>query len=283
VRPIELGGEACRPDVGERHLPDGRCLVRRTPEDLERGEHVPGQLWLPGMPRKRPRMLDLMCGGGGCSVGYARAGFDVVGVDVLPHPEYPFELIVADALDVVRGAAGIDLDDFDLVHGSPPCPRWSAITPGHTRDGHPDLIAPLREALQRWGGDYVIENVPGAPLRYPVLLCGSAFGLRVRRHRLFESNLFLMSPGCAHGRAVPVGVYGDHPDREGGWMRPGGTRRGVKATSVADAQHALGIDWMTSWDDLADAVPPAYCELIGTQVLAQLAAPPSGDADEGAA
>jgi DNA (cytosine-5)-methyltransferase 1 len=218
----------------------------------------------------RPRLLDLFCGAGGCSVGYHRAGFDVTGVDKLPHPDYPFELIVGDAMAVLADRAF--LDTFDVIHASPPCPRYSAATPADARHRHPDLIAPVRAALRAWGGMYVIENVPGAPLDHPVMLCGSAFGLRVRRHRLFESPAFLMSPGCAHGRTVPVGVYGDHADARP-HPRPGtATSRGVKATSVADAQDALGIDWMTRWEDLADAIPPAMTEHLGAQILDQLEA-----------
>jgi DNA (cytosine-5)-methyltransferase 1 len=120
---------------------------------------------------------------------------------------------------------------------------------------------------------YVIENVVGAPMDHPVMLCGSAFGLRVERHRLFESNACLMSAGCMHAVHVggPVGVYGDHWDREGGWLRPDGTSRGRKATSVEDAGDALGIDWMTTWDDLTDAIPPAYTHYLGDQLMDHLA------------
>lgn len=211
----------------------------------------------------KPRLLDLFCGAGGCSVGYSRAGFDVTGVDIAPHPDYPFEMYVADALT-------FPLEGFDVVHASPPCPRYSTATPAANRDKHPDLVPVIRERLLEWGGPYVIENVPGAPLLSPTLLCGSSFGLRVRRHRLFESNVMLMSHPCQHSGQEIVGVYGDHWDREGGWLRPDGTSRGVKATSVADAQDALGIDWMTVWDDLTDAIPPAYTEHIGSSLLAHI-------------
>ena len=219
----------------------------------------------------RPRCLDLFCGAGGLSVGYDRAGYCVTGVDHLPHPDYPYRLIVADAMAVARGEAGIDLDDYDLVHGSPPCPRFSTVTPEHTRASHPDHLTPFRKHMRQWGGTYVIENVPGAPMPDAITLCGPAMGLpKIRRHRLFESNAFLMSPGCACDKRPKFGVYGDHWDREGGWLRPDGTSRGLKATSVAHAQEVLGVDWMTEWDDLADCVPPAYSEFVGLQLLDQM-------------
>ena len=218
---------------------------------------------------RRPRLLDLFCGAGGCSVGYQRAGFDVVGVDIQPHPDYPFELIVADAMDVLRDLSF--LSEFGVIHASPPCPRYSTITPEASRDAHPDLIGPAREALRKWGGAYVIENVPNSPLLAPTVFCGPAMGLpRIRRHRLFESNHLIMSPGCVCGGGTAVGVYGMHPDRPGGWLRPDGTSRGIKATSIEEAQGVLGIDWMTTWDDLTDAIPPAYTEYIGGQLIDQL-------------
>ena len=216
----------------------------------------------------RPLLLDTFCGAGGAGVGYHRAGFDVIGVDIKLHADYPFPMIVGNAMEYLTDAEF--LAQFDAVHASPPCPRYSRATPAANRDSHPDLVGPVREALEAWGGSYIIENVPGAPLDHPVILCGSAFGLRVRRHRLFESNAFLMSPGCCHGGQIPVGVYGQHPDREGGFLRPDGSSRGVKATSVADAGDALGIDWMTQWEDLADSIPPAFTEHLGDQLLGQL-------------
>lgn len=215
-----------------------------------------------------PKLLDLFAGAGGCSYGYHLAGFDVTGWDLIPHDEYPFDLIVGDAMTVLDATAV--LDAFDVVTASPPCPRYSTITSAKNRDGHPDFVPIVRDALRQWGGHYVIENVPGAPLVNPVRLCGSSFGLGVRRHRLFESDVLLMQSECDHAtQGQPWGVYGDHGDLKP-VVRPNGTSRGRKARDVAHAQEVLGIDWMTEWDDLADAVPPAFTEHIGTQLMAQL-------------
>lgn len=217
---------------------------------------------------RRPALLDLFAGAGGCSVGYHRAGFNVTGLDAMPHPDYPFELIIDDAIAYLDAGHH---DRFDVITASPPCPRYSTATPAKNRDKHPDLIGPVRDALKEWGGPYVIENVPGAPLENPVVLCGSMFGLGVRRHRLFETNVPMLRPECDH-RAQPQvwGVYGDHGDARPA-RRPDGSRRGDKARDAAHAREVMGIDWMTKWDDLADAIPPAYTEFIGRQLLDHVA------------
>lgn len=213
----------------------------------------------------RPKLLDLFCGAGGGSAGYGRAGFDVIGVDIERHDDYPFGMFIADAVSFAE--EWLPVGDFDAVHASPPCPRYSSATPAANRDKHPDLVAPIRALLRASGLPYVIENVPGAPLDNPVTLCGSMFGLGVRRHRLFETNVPMLQPECDH-RAQPQvwGVYGDHGDLSP-VTRPDGTSRGNKARDVAHAQEVMGIGWMTRWDDLADAIPPAYTEHIGAQLL----------------
>jgi DNA (cytosine-5)-methyltransferase 1 len=161
----------------------------------------------------KPRLLDLFCGAGGCSVGYARAGFEVVGVDIVPQPRYPFAFVQADALEYLHelcslGSSrfGVEIQ-FDAIHASPPCQAHSAVTPD--KSVHENLIPETRELLEATGLPYVIENVEGAKaeLHDPAMLCGSMFDpiLDVRRHRLFETNWGLEPPAwpCRHGLSEP--------------------------------------------------------------------------------
>ena len=206
------------------------------------------------------RLLDLFCGAGGCSAGYAAAGFQVVGVDRSRAAlrRYPFPAIRMDAMDALAG--GLDLDQFDVIHASPPCQPYSRTRHLARAQGHDtraqDLLAPVLNALAGWSGVWVVENVPGAPLD-GVTLCGRAYGLRVKRHRVFASNMLLMSAGCVCGTARPVGVYGRIGDQV-----PNGGRTAV---SVADARDAMGIGWMT-WPMLREAIPPAYTAHLGEQI-----------------
>jgi len=213
----------------------------------------------------RPKVLDLFSGAGGAAMGYWRAGFNVVGVDLEEHDDFPFRFVQGDALEVL---ADVDyVRSFDLVHASPPCQAYSTATANKAK--HPDLVGPVRDLLLAAQVDFIIENVPQAPLINPVRLCGSSFGLRVRRHRDFESNLPLVGSRCDHkAQGQPVGVYGDHWDsRE--FFRPDGTKRGGKATSLEDGRHAMGIDWM-NWEDLKESIPPIYTEHLGRQAITQL-------------
>jgi DNA (cytosine-5)-methyltransferase 1 len=215
----------------------------------------------------RPRLLDLFCGAGGCSVGYHRAGFDVVGVDNRPQPRYPYEFHQADALT-------FPLDGFDVVHASPPCQAYSIANNIHGRDDHPDLIGPIRERLLKWGGPYVIENVPGAPLRNPMTLCGLSFGLNVKRHRLFESNVWMMIPPCGSHAGDWLLVFGHTVLERGktvGKAKGGGNVIRRRHVGTDRGRAAMGIDWMTR-DELSQAIPPAYTEYIGAQLLAHLQA-----------
>lgn len=212
----------------------------------------------------KPRMLDLFCKAGGASVGYARAGFEVVGVDIKKQKRYPFEFIQADALEVMQ-----DLDflrSFDVLVGSPPCQTHSITQHLRNAQGKStdkvDLIPETRTAFIESGLPYVIENVPGAPLKDALILCGSSFGLKVRRHRLFESTIPLTGLPCDHkGQGRPVGIYGS--------MRDNIPQGGRTAHSIEEAREAMGIDWML-WGDLVEAIPPAYTEHIGRQLLEAL-------------
>lgn len=208
----------------------------------------------------KPRLLDLFCGAGGAGMGYHRSGFDVVGVDIDPQPNYPFTFHQADAMDENLWF------EFDAIHASPPCQAFTAYKRrgDGVGDGYPNLIPELRAALKATELPYVIENVPGAPLENPVQLCGSAFGLGVRRHRLFETNWALMVPPCAHGLQ-----RGDYPQATNRTNRRKTCEVGVWRIPLAVQQAAMGIDWMTL-AELTEAVPPAFTEHIGRQLLGAL-------------
>ena len=215
----------------------------------------------------RPCILDLFCGAGGAAMGYHRAGFDVVGVDIEPQPHYPFEFHRQDALEALRNTRDWRAAGFDAIHASPPCQAYSAgarMRLGKAKK-HPRLIEPVRDLLDATGLPWVIENVPEAPLRRDVVLCGSMFGLAVRRHRVFEMNRLIWGPPPCRHREQPlvVGVYGDHP--EDSVIRKG--HPAIRARDLAHAHEAMGMDW-ADWHGTKEAIPPAYTEFIGTQLLA---------------
>ncbi len=209
----------------------------------------------------RPRLLDLFCGAGGAATGYHRAGFDVVGIDNRPQPNYPFEFVQSDALEFL--ASDLGADGFDAIHASPPCQAFTKARKLQGND-HLDLIGPARELLEETGLPWVIENVPGSPLRNPVVLEGQMFeGLRTQRKRWFETNWPLEVPFLRPPRPAPQAKMG-RPARDGEWLQVVGHFSGVPA-----GREAMGIDWMTQ-GELAHAIPPAYTELIGHQLLQHL-------------
>ena len=213
------------------------------------------------------RLLDLYCGAGGAAVGYHRAGYEIVGVDIEPQPSYPFAFVQADALDFLAGGG---FDSFDAIHASPPCQAFSVLRRSNGRE-YPDLIEPTRELLRQSGKPWVIENVPAAPLDYAVELCGSMFGLgaisgdgvrherkwrQLRRHRRFELSWPMLQPPCSHAGEA-LGVYGGGP-----MQRPDSTRGGYQGTAD-EKRRAMQTEWMTA-PETNLAIPPAYTELIGT-------------------
>ncbi len=226
------------------------------------------------------RLLDLFCGAGGAARGYHDAGFEVVGVDHVPQKNYPYEFVQADITDE-DFAYDFDFMDFDVIHASPPCQVYSRINRG---EGHPDLLEWTQEFMDGLtDGDglpmhqYIIENVPGAPMPSAVQLCGSAFGglvvtaegtFELRRHRWFQTSFAMLAPPCAH-QYPALGVYGDLSKN----MRLNNAVRGRsdRKAGIADAAALMGIDWMTG-SELSQAIPPAYTRYIGERALEALGA-----------
>lgn len=210
-----------------------------------------------GQNGHKPRLLDLYCCEGGAGMGYSRAGFEVVGVDVKPQPRYPFEFVRADVLSLsvefLRG--------FDAIHASPPCQRYSKAQRLQGRE-HPDLIEPTRAKLRAVGRPYIIENVEGSPLLAPITLCGAMFGLRTYRHRIFETSWLALAPGHPPHTA-PLRKMG-RPIRDGEFMHIVGNFSGV-----AQAKAIMDMPWADR-DGLREAIPPAYTEWLGKQLLAHL-------------
>ena len=194
-------------------------------------------------------------------MGYHRAGFDVVGVDIAPQPNYPFTFHEHDALDFLVKYGRV----FHAVHASPPCQRYTVGRHIHrSGDRHPDLVDRTRVELELNGVPWVMENVIGSPLRNPAVLCGLMFGLRVIRHRLFEASFLLMAPphprhprGELTGscKGYSTGAHGFVTVAENNFVRTAGA-------------EAMGIDWMRTRKELAQAIPPAYTEFVGRQLMA---------------
>ena len=207
----------------------------------------------------KPKLLDLFCGAGGASHGYALAGFEVTGIDVKHGKRYPYTYIRGDVRDYLNLEF---LSQFDVIAASPPCQTHSATKHLRNAQGKStskiDMIPEVREALIASGKPYVIENVPQSPLIDPIQVCGSYFGLKVRRHRLFESNMDLVGTSCDHNaQGKPVGIYGSMRDEI-----PSG---GHTAKTMPEAYEAMGINWMI-WTELVESIPPAYTQFIGEQI-----------------
>jgi len=219
------------------------------------------------------RLLDGYCGAGGAAMGYHWAGFEVVGVDVAPQPHFPFEFHLGDAIEYIHEHG----HEFDVIHTSPPCQAYSTVRHlGQARNGeypsHADLILPTRDALLATRKPYIIENVGGArrELHDPIMLCGKEFGLKVYRHRWFESNIPLTAPEhIKHGDSTPSAGNGVSPKGFISVCGMGGVR-GMKADEIVSYwSMAMGIDWM-SRKEMTQAIPPTYTEYIGLQLMRYL-------------
>jgi len=222
----------------------------------------------------KPRLLDSFCGGGGAAMGYSRAGFLPYGIDNRPQPHYPFPFLQMDALEamdrLLRGEGltfsngeTLYLLDFIAYHASPPCQRYSTCTPMRYRNNHPDLIADVRSLLKTTNKPYVIENVENARhyLINPFKLCGTMFGLNLRRHRYFETypEMYPLFTPCDHSREI-VYVSGSTGCSTSKFHR--------KDFTVQERRQAMAISWMID-KELDQAIPPAYTEYIGKYLLAE--------------
>ena len=224
----------------------------------------------------KPRLLDLFCGAGGAAMGYSRAGFEVVGVDNHPQPNYPFEFHRADALEVLGWIVdGVIVSSerreiplvFDAVHASPPCQDHSMLKNSAGTHGTGWLLDATVALLRRQSSPWVVENVVGAVLPTAIELCGASFGLGASgmdlpRHRRFECSFPIMAPPCQHRKGHTMGVYGHGTNK---WHRE---KLGRNLT-VAEMREAMGIDWTTR-EELSQAIPPAYTEHIGAFLLAAI-------------
>jgi len=214
----------------------------------------------------KPKLLDLFCGGGGAAKGYIDAGFNVTGVDIVDHSEYyPAEFVQDDAVDFVDAY----FDQFDVIHASPPCPRYSMITPAASRENHPDLVEPTRAKLLMSGLPWVMENVPGSPLRKDLVLCGSHFDLiqndhLLKRHRIFElSGVSIPQPTCKCKDRKIAGIYGNLDNI--GYKKYHNIKRGGVKFPIPAAKTIMGHDMPPK--PLSQAIPAAYTRYIGKYLM----------------
>jgi DNA (cytosine-5)-methyltransferase 1 len=214
-------------------------------------------------------------------MGLHQAGFTVHGIDIEHQPDYPFKFTQGDALEA-------DLSGYDLVWASPPCQCFTKY--GNVRknlaEKYQDLITATREKLKAWGGNWIMENVVGAPLDNPVTLCGSMFGLDVRRHRLFESNMMFLAPPCEHGMWKPNRFPGGRSVERGGHSAfPARATMEIGAWDIPfeDQKQAMGMPWVTDLRKLSEAIPPVYSRFLGEraakilQANSELSSPPGVD------
>lgn len=199
----------------------------------------------------RPKLLDLFCGAGGAAWGYYNAGFDVVGIDKNPQKNFPFPFIQKDVMDVFANEQDWIKSEFDAVHASPPCQTYSIATHiQKTQANHDDLVAPVRDYLWQVGLPWVLENVPEAPTD-GITLCGSQFGLKVQRHRRFETSFTVnqQMPSCVHDGLIPFNHKAER--------------------AYADA---MGCTWMNKIE-ARQSIPPVYAEFMGTLLIKQIIEP----------
>lgn len=228
---------------------------------------------------RKPRLLDLFCCAGGAGAGYSSAGFEVIGVDNQEQPNYPLPFIRADAFKLDPAF----ISSFDAVHASPPCQSYSDLAKRNNNvDKWPRLIEPVRNLLVSSGLPYVIENVDGAPLVNPIVLCGTMFaGLRVLRHRLFEASFAVLTPPhTKHPKVHTFDRRKSHFGKTDEWRDYVQVTGGGNCT-LAAARDAMGIDWMTK-SEINESIPPAYTKFIGHQLMLHLSLPKGPAAKVGA-
>ena len=210
-----------------------------------------------------PRLLDLFCGAGGAAMGYHRAGFDVIGVDIAPQPHYPFDFVQADAMT-------FPLDGFDAIHASPPCHDWSPVTGRNRKANGYRGTAWMLDRLRVVQVPWVVENVGAAEFPrsvYVFRLCGSSFGLDVQRHRQFATDRMMLSTPCHHALQARRFRSLDGSRPKGYLARVVGVHGHINYRGERELrERAMGIDWMTP-AELTQAIPPAYTEYIGWQLV----------------
>lgn len=217
------------------------------------------------------KMLDLFCGAGGAGEGYQRAGFDVTGVDYLDQPNNPHKFIKGDAIEYLLKHG----KDFDIIHASPPCQMFSTATGPMRANGkeYPNLFPGLRLALSKVKKPYIIENVQAAPIRKDLFLVGYMFGLKLIKKRFFElsNDLFIMQLGCPRtNKTVKDGDFCQVVGKGQKGVSKGKPFKYCKGSILKSWRYAMGIDWMKTYKELANAIPPAYTEWIGNEIYHQL-------------